>query len=97
MVAASAVVNAPKWLMSPCPSVSFLNESLIANGMCRWIKRSLKVRKRWVPHNMMSIGGPHKYPFNHMITSCNESISALPMLYLNNVMQRHFRNKSRFP
>ena len=59
MVADSAVVSAPNWLMSPGASGSLVTDSLMAVGILRWMKRVRKVRNRWDPNSMMIIGGPH--------------------------------------
>ncbi|OHD64695.1 MAG: hypothetical protein A2176_10330 [Spirochaetes bacterium RBG_13_51_14] len=60
MVAARAVASATKWLTSPSPEVSLLNESLMASPMKRWMNLIRNVRNKCVPNRMISIGGPHR-------------------------------------
>ena len=58
IVAASAVVSAPNWLISPSPSFSRENDSLMACGRYVWMNFSLKVRNRCVPKSKIRSGGP---------------------------------------
>jgi len=57
-VAAKAVVKAPKWLISPSPSLVRSNDNLIALPIYRWINFNRKVRKICVPMRKNSITGP---------------------------------------
>ena len=59
MVADSAVVSAPNWLMSPGASGSFVTDSLMAVGSLRWMNRVRIVRYRCEPNSSTIIGGPH--------------------------------------
>ena len=58
MVADSAVVSAPNWLMSPGASGSFVTDSLMAVGSLRWMNRVRIVRYRCEPNSSTIIGGP---------------------------------------
>ena len=58
MVAESAVVRAPNWLMSPGASGSFVTDSLMAVGSLRWMKPVRMVRNRCDPRRITIIGGP---------------------------------------
>ena len=60
MVADSAVVRAPNWLMSPGASGSLVTDSLMAVGSLRWMKPVRKVRNRCDPRSSTSIGGPRR-------------------------------------
>ena len=63
IVAASAVVSAPNWLISPSAEVSFVTESLIALKICVCITLVLIVKRTCVPNNNINITGPHTQPF----------------------------------
>ncbi len=74
MVAASAVISAPKWLMSPSPSRRRWNERRMARGRYVWIRRSRTVRKRCVPNSSTSRGGPQT---QSLIVDSRRSIAAM--------------------
>ena len=62
MVAESAVVSAPNWLMSPSASGSFVMESLMASGSLRWMNPVRAVRNRWLPRRSTIMGTPQTNP-----------------------------------
>ena len=62
MVAASAVVSAPNWLISPSASLSFCKDILMAVGSLRWMTRVRNVRKMCEPNSRIIMGGPQTAP-----------------------------------
>ena len=82
MVADSAVVSAPNWLMSPGASGSFVTDSLMAVGSLRWMNLVRNVRYRCEPSKSTIIGGPHTNasmsPINWMMSTPRPSLLVMP-------------------
>ena len=96
MVADSAVVSAPNWLMSPGASGSFVTDSLIAVGSLRWMNPVRNVRNRCDPSKSTIIGGPHtKASMSLMNWMISMHIPSL-LLYNESPCERKSLRRSRF-
>ena len=97
MVAASAVVSAPNWVMSPSASdgSSLVTDSLMPVPSLRWMNPVRIVMKMCVPSRSKIMMGPHTKPSTASITSSGLVAAAKPSPKLvNGVMKNDVRKSS---
>ena len=97
MVAASAVVSAPNWVMSPSAleGSSLVTDSLMPVPILRWMNPVRMVMKMCVPSSSKIMMGPHTKPSTASMTSSGLVAVAIPSASpVNGVMKNDVRKSS---